>query len=144
MATKSPAWLSLAYKEMAANIAEIPGAGSNSRIEEYLKVAGLDATDETPWCAAFVSWCMAESGYELPKYPARARSWLNFGIELQRPRMGCIVVLRRGKNPAQGHVGFYVGCSAYRVIILAGNQSDCVCEQAFRVADVIGYRWIEE
>jgi hypothetical protein len=51
------------------------------------------------------------------------------------------VVIPRGSNPAQGHVGFYIGTDAKgRVILLGGNQGNKVCIAAF-AARPLGYMW---
>ena len=61
---------------------------------------------------------------------------------LTRPVYGCIVVMKRGKNPGAGHVGFYVASLGDNHIrVLGGNQSDAVTIATFRRSSVLSYRW---
>ena len=102
-----------------------------------------DTPDEVPWCSSFLNrmaWIL-----RLPRSKsAAARSWLQVGtpIELREAAPAYdVVILKRGTNPAQGHVGLFAGLEgADRVLLLAGNQSDGVSIASFPVADVIGVR----
>lgn len=132
-------WLDIAKKELG--VSEVKGPGSNPRIVEYHKSTLLKATsDEVPWCAAFVGWCLGAAGIKGSR-SASARSYLGFGKEITKPEMGCIVVLRRGDSEWQGHVGFYLGSLKSDTIeVLGGNQGDKVSIQSFPKNQVIGYR----
>lgn len=134
-----PPWLKIAIKEMG--ISEISGNKSNSRIIEYHSKTSLKATsDEVPWCSSFVNWCLDKSGF-LGTNSAAARSWLSWGQRINFPAKGCVVILSRGKNPMQGHVGFFLGIKNDFVSILGGNQSDSVKISNFPISSIIGYRW---
>lgn len=135
-----PDWLTLAQTQIGTH--EIAGAKHNPQILEYHKTTKLKATtDEIAWCSAFVNWCITKS-HKVGTDSAAARSWLSWGQPLKMPQLGCVVVLKRGKNPAQGHVGFYVGGTAGKNLkILGGNQGDQVCIQTFPENLAIGYRW---
>lgn len=136
-----PPWFEKAEEELAHHVCEEPGPRNNPRILEYHAATSLHAdADEIPWCSAFTNWCMRESGIRGTN-SAAARSWLSWGSALNEPMIGCVTVIRRGANPALGHVGFYVGEEHGKVCILGGNQHDCVCLAWFAKADVIGYRW---
>lgn len=137
-----PAWLARAHEEM--DVAEVPGDEANPRIMAYFAAApGSDwvKDDATPWCGAFMAWLMKEHG--LPDEPLRARAWLEFGEPLTDPVPGCVVVLRRGKDPKAGHVALFQQWSKDKkhLYLLGGNQGDRVCLARFPVADVLGYRW---
>jgi uncharacterized protein (TIGR02594 family) len=132
-------WLEIAHGEMGQ--AEIAGANHNARIVDYFKATDFHAPDdETPWCSAFVNWCMVEAG--IPGTgKANARSWLPWGRDV-KPVVGCVAILSRGNNSAQGHVGYYLGSNPDGTInILSGNQSNKVCVQRFAASRVLGYRW---
>jgi uncharacterized protein (TIGR02594 family) len=119
---------------------EIFGVQHNPRILEYHKVTDLSATDdETPWCASFVSWCIEMAGGKSTR-SASARSYLGWGVPVDVPQVGDVVVLRRGTKPWQGHVGLFSGREGGRVWILGGNQKDQVCVQDFPENQVLGYR----
>lgn len=137
-------WFEIAKREEAEGVDEIRGARDNPRIVEYHQSTTLKATDdETPWCSSFVNWCMQQAGIQGTR-SASARSWLRWGQTLRDPRPGCIVVLRRGNNPAQGHVSFYFGDAGDRVLLLGGNQNNQVNISSYPKAQVLSYRWPSE
>jgi uncharacterized protein (TIGR02594 family) len=133
-----PHWLRIARGELG--VREVDGEGNNKRILEYHAATSLRATsDAVSWCSSFVGWCMREAG--VPRTDsAAARSWLSWGHALDVPRVGCVVVLRRGAG-WQGHVGFWLGEKAGRVTLLGGNQLNAVSIQSYDAAKILGYRW---
>jgi uncharacterized protein (TIGR02594 family) len=135
----SPKWLEVAIKEIG--VLEVPGPGDNPRVLEYHQTTTLKATDDSvAWCSSFVNWCMKQAGIEGTK-SAAARSWLTWGEKLDSPRNGCVVVLRRGNSPTNGHVAFYVGDGTSNIRLLGGNQGDQVKVSAFPKTMVLSYRW---
>jgi uncharacterized protein (TIGR02594 family) len=104
---------------------------------------GVDQPDEVPWCSSFVNaiaWQL-----RLPRSKsAAARSWLSVGEVVSSVNFASVgydvVVLKRGSNQAQGHVGFFAGCDATTVSVLCGNQSDAVSIVRFPLADVLSIR----
>lgn len=139
-------WMAIAEQEMGVN--EIPGAGNNPRVLEYLqsttnltKIAS--SKDETPWCSAFVNWCLQQTGYERTKN-ALARSWLSWGQAISKPRRGCIVVFQREKK--FGHVGFYLEETESEIKVLGGNQQNAetkifeVSQKYYPKSELLGYR----
>ena len=142
---KVPPWYPIAKKEKAAGVARTPGSGDNPAVVKYLKSTNLgkpaNQNDETPWCSAFVNWCVEQSG-EDGTNSAAARQWMHWGRKLKSPTKGCVVVLWRGsKSGTQGHVGFLVDKPDVRhVRILAGNQGDKVSVATFPTSRLLGYR----
>jgi uncharacterized protein (TIGR02594 family) len=133
-------WFAIAVKELGQ--AEVKGASANPRILEYLKStnaggSALGESDETPWCSAFVNWCVTKSGYKGTNQ-ALAKSWLDWGKPTDTPVPGCIVVFQRGTN--SGHVAFYVGPSPKGIKVLGGNQGDTVSISNRTTDAVLGYR----
>ncbi|WKZ34379.1 MAG: TIGR02594 family protein [Anaerolineales bacterium] len=139
-------WMAIAEAEQG--ISEIPGRGNNPRVLEYLRSTenlGTHALsrDETPWCSAFVNWCLQQAGYE-PTKNALARSWLYWGQEVETPRRGCIVIFRRER--IYGHVGFYLGETETHIKVLGGNQHNPqtkifeVSEKYYPKSELMGYR----
>jgi uncharacterized protein (TIGR02594 family) len=120
--------------------AVVPGDGDNPRIVEYLQSTTLEApmrnNDETAWCSAFVNWCVERAGYEGTD-SAWAKSWLNWGKAIPKPRRGCVVILTREGG---GHVGFYMGGTKTTITVLGGNQSDEVNQSNRPKADLLGFR----
>jgi uncharacterized protein (TIGR02594 family) len=140
------AWMAIAEAEKGVH--EIPGIANEPRVLEYLsatKNLGLQeaSKDETPWCSAFVNWCLKQAGYEGTNH-ALARSWLDWGQPIEIPRRGCIVVFQRAQ--IFGHVGFYLEDTEYSIKILGGNQQNQdtllyeVSEKYFPKSDWLGYR----
>jgi uncharacterized protein (TIGR02594 family) len=136
-------WYQVALEELAHGVVEESGNADNPRIIEYHSTTTLKATnDETAWCSSFVNWCMIQARFKGTD-SAGARSWLDWkdGKKLPAPRLGCVVVYKRGTQPWQGHVGFYADESDGFVQTLGGNQGNRVSIQAYRKDRVLGYRW---
>lgn len=134
-----PRWLQIARGELGVKELRV---GDNPRILEYHRSTSLHAqNDETPWCAAFVNWVLDQANLDTT-HRANARSFLSLPNKCE-PVAGAIAILKRGTNPAQGHVGFVVDCTAEIVVLLGGNQGDAVSIQAFPRDRLIGCRWPE-
>ncbi len=135
-----PSWLDLAYGQVG--ITEIPGPKADERILDYHNETSLKATsDEVPWCSAFMCAMFEWAGIPSTR-SAMARSWLDWGVQLDAPRMGCVVVLWRGnKDGPSGHCGFYVGETDKSVQLLGGNQNNKVCVRGYSKDRILGYRW---
>jgi uncharacterized protein (TIGR02594 family) len=161
----APPWYEIALRELAASVAE-QGSGEHPRILEYLATCndleeGEAERDSTPWCSAFVNWCLEQCGIEGTD-SGWARSWAEWGEAIDRPRLGAVVVWARGRmaaeEPVTGHVAFVVEDLGDSLLVLGGNQSDCVCVKAYpkhgyltdtadsaapvrELYELIGYRW---
>ena len=139
-------WLAEARKHLGQK--EIPGRLNNPWIVgiwEYLKLPFRD--DETPWCKGFVSYCLQKCGIDTPP-GAAARSMQNWGVKIDKPIPGCIVVFWRGSpNSYSGHVGFVTGITrGGNIVVLGGNQNDQVSEATYIAkgqpgSRVVSYRW---
>lgn len=137
-----PRWMRIAEKEVGQR--ERPGAADNLRIIEYQRATRLDEQalgDETAWCAAFVSFCLEQSGSINPRY-ALARNFLKYGeiIKPEDARFGDILVFRRGKDSMHGHVCFYVLDLGADYEVLGGNQLNSVRFSHEPKADLLGIR----
>lgn len=129
-------WLDIAYKEMG--VKEIPGSKHNERILEYHSATSLKATDdETPWCSAFVSWCLEQAGVKSTKN-AWARSYMKWGKPISKPVKGCVAVFTRGTS--SGHVAFFLEDNGLSISCLGGNQGNRVCVSSYPKARLLGYR----
>ena len=120
------------------------GANNNARILTYFTQAGFKQVkdDETAWCAAFINFCLDKAGAN-GSGSLMARSFLKYGKESPKPKIGDLVVLWRGtKDGTFGHVGFFVNETATTVYILGGNQSNEVNIKEFPKAQVLSYRAI--
>jgi len=125
-------------------VREIPGFESNPRINVYASFTTLKATsDEISWCSSLINAVVYWSGFK-PTRSAAARSWLDWGISLEVPIVGCIVVFERkdANNPNAAHVAVcdHADISNGIVRVVGGNQSNAVTVARYPVSKVLGYR----
>lgn len=123
--------------------------GSNPRIIQYDSVTSLKATsDKVPWCAAFACWVIEQCDVISPR-SAAARSFLDWGMSIESPVLGCIVVYSRGSNINSGHVNFFTDwhypsekSPAKDILIagLGGNQRDSVNISYYLSDHVLDFR----
>jgi uncharacterized protein (TIGR02594 family) len=140
---QEPLWLEIAEREEQQGVME-DAEGDNPRIMEYLRTTTYGSSlheegtlhDEVHWCAAFVNWCVDQANLK-PLGSARARDWADWGVELEEPILGCLVVFPH-------HVGFFIEWDGDRIRLLGGNQSDEVNTLPFNIGNVLSYRWPEE
>ena len=136
---------SIALKELG--VQEHIGIAHNPRILAYHQATSLKASsDEIPWCASFVNWCLREAGFN-GTHSASARSFLAWGhdVLLEEAKQGDIVIFSRersaqGSNPTFGHVGFYAGRTATTINVLGGNQSNRVSLAAYPISKLLSVR----
>lgn len=121
--------------------------GENPRILEYFRATNLfTSADETPWCAAFVNWVLAQAGIN-GTGSTLARSFAAWKIGKEVPlyaaEPGDIVVLHREKpHPTFGHVGFLIekNLPVDSIQLLGGNQSNSVSIAPYPVRRIITIR----
>lgn len=141
-----PLWMQIAAKDVG--VRELPGVATHPRIARYYQHTNLGGEPEdgaVAWCSAAMCCWIDESGY-ISTSRANARSWLGWGDALKSPKFGCVVVFSRG-NPAskQGHVALYAGPGqSGHILVLGGNQNNCVSFQNYESARVVGFRWPKE
>lgn len=122
---------------------EVKGSRHNPDIVAMWQATGQPYNDdETPWCSALVGACLEQAGIKSTRR-ANARSYLDWGIEINRPAVGAVVVYWRGdRNGWSGHVGFVEGVDERgNILTLGGNQGDAVNVKPFPPSRVLGYRW---
>lgn len=131
-------WITAARKHIG--LKEIKGEKHNQQIVDFWKAIkrGGIKNDETPWCSAFVGAMLESVGIVSSRFES-AKSYLDWGVKLNKPCYGCIVVFTRDGG---GHVGFVVGKTATDdLLVLGGNQGDAVNIRAFPIDRVSGYRY---
>jgi uncharacterized protein (TIGR02594 family) len=127
--------MAIARKELGVKETE---GGPNERINRYLSVLGGHPGDA--WCSAFLAFVMQKAG--LPHSGSlAARSWLKWQMPTSQPRVGCVVVLSRGTQNWQGHVGLLVRESPKTLTLLSGNSADMVRISAYPRSRLLGMRW---
>lgn len=130
-------WMDIARSQIGTK--EISGSNDNPKIVEYHQAATLKAKDdETAWCSSFACWVLEKAGYD-HTHNAWARSFLDYGIKLDAPKYGCIVVYRRGAD--SGHVHFFDHEKDGVIYGIGGNQDNMVNIKGYGKGDVLGYRW---
>jgi uncharacterized protein (TIGR02594 family) len=131
-------WMPVALSELGTT--EEPGDDSNPRVVEYLRSTSLGhamaSDDATPWCSAFVNWCLERVGV-VGTGSAAARSWLHWGQRLALPRRGCIAVFSRDGG---GHVGFFIRYTSGGILVLGGNQGNQVSQRTYDTSRLLGFR----
>lgn len=136
-----PRWYQIARTQLG--VKERAGEGDNPEIVKYHRTTNLPTSlqnqDETAWCSSFVNWCMEQAGIEGTD-SASARSWLRWGQKITTPTLGCVVVFRRGNNPAHGHVALFVRNVGDEIEVLGGNQNDAVTIARYAKSRLLGYR----
>lgn len=140
----TPAWLELAFTQHG--VREVPGPRAHPQIAAYHATTSLSASsDEVPWCSSFVNWCITRSRLAGTN-SAAARSWLDWGVPLQVPRLGCVVIFRSfRRGPQAGHVAFYwMDRDLHEVWCYGGNHGNSVGLKSYPRADILGFRWPSE
>jgi uncharacterized protein (TIGR02594 family) len=125
----------------AADIAaSVPGAGAV--LLEALRYRGRNAKQlglpTQLWCADFMNLVLRKAGGK-GTHSRAARSFLSFGKKLDSPRVGAIVIFRRG-GPNNGHVGIVRGTDgAGNLVVISGNHGNKVQESKYPKTRVLGY-----
>ena len=89
------------------------------------------------WCADFINFILRRTGHTTTNSRA-AKSFLDYGKRIDSPRVGAIVVLKRGVN--NGHVGIVRGTDGNgNPIVISGNHGNKVWESRYPKERVLGY-----
>lgn len=126
-------------------VEEIRGRRNNPTIVNYFKETdGISRSDKTAWCSAFANYVMRKAGVK-GSGKVNARSWLNWGKKVTKPRRGDVVVFwRESRRSWKGHVAFYAYETKTHVYVLGGNQRSpqggAVTITAYPKYRVLGYR----
>lgn len=147
---REPEWMEIARSLLGKK--EIPGTLTAPFIGIMLHSMGAWWNDdETPWCATFASWCLAEAALQPPKAFFRAKAFLTWGRPLvstcRHYATGCPIpygtIMVRDRIGG-GHVHFFVGMHAdgLRYYALGGNQGNAVTVGLFTLAEATP-RWPE-
>lgn len=125
-------------------VKEIPGKEANARIIVYNKHTTYRATsDEIAWCSSLANFVVDTSGFKGTN-SAAAISWLKWGIKIDEPIVGCIVVFDRhdDNNPDAAHVAFcdHSDISNGIIRVIGGNQGNMVKVGRYPISKVLGYR----
>ena len=114
----------------------------NAALKDYLATGGQNIDPATrAWCADFVNATLAKTGMK-GTGSGMARSFLEWGQEVDQPQRGDIAVFTRGDpNGPFGHVGFFDGYNEDGTIrVLGGNQGDSVSIASYPAESLLGFR----
>jgi uncharacterized protein (TIGR02594 family) len=133
-----PAWLLTARLDIGQN--ESLGPNDSPWIRTMWAALSGKWLLGQPWCGGALANWMQKNRIPYPKDYYRAKAWLNWGVPIAHPVLGCVVVFERTGG---GHVGLCVGQDIAKgaLMVLGGNQGNKVSVLPFDPRRVLGYRW---
>jgi uncharacterized protein (TIGR02594 family) len=154
-----PQWL--AVMRAITGIVETPGDADNPKIlamrdeiartySDMASYCALYVHDSTPWCGLAAAYSMTMAGIRPPFGETDTDRWMwalawadddEFGLRLDAPRLGCVVVMEREGG---GHVTLYERTEGDRYVCRGGNQSDAINEQSYPISGVVALVWPHE
>lgn len=126
-------WMSVARSQMGVR-------EPNPIIRLYHKAANFIGDFRDSWCSSALCWVFEKCGMVSTNSPA-ARSWLNWGIKLERPVYGCVVIYSRGIRSWQGHTHLFVYQNGGKFYGLGGNQQNEFNVKGYDAKRALGFRW---
>jgi uncharacterized protein (TIGR02594 family) len=120
--------------------AQVPGAAGV--LLEALRWRGRAANQiglpTKLWCADFMNFVLRRAGGKGTQSRA-ARSFLEYGVKLDGPRVGAIAIMYR-QGPNSGHVGVVRGTDGQgNPIIVSGNHGNTVRQSVYNKSRVLAY-----
>lgn len=115
------------------------GAKNNPIVVSMFALSGHPEvkTDSTPWCAAFVGYCLKKAGLKNTG-TLWALHYAKYGVKLREPVVGAIATKKRNGG---GHVFFVVDFDDDYVWGLGGNQGDRVSVVRYRRSEIVSFNW---
>jgi uncharacterized protein (TIGR02594 family) len=142
VASNVPLWLGVSLAHLG--LKEGPGSKDNKELVADIKSIASDYQhDATPWCAGWVSFCLARAGEKPSSQPLWALSYSDTKnqpvIRLNGPALGAIAVKKRNGG---GHVTFVAGrTKGGALACCGGNQNDEVNVSPYREDVFVGFFW---
>lgn len=140
-------WLRHALADLREDYREVPGPGSNPKIQQLYRDMRLPVPDDdskNAWCAVYACHTLMVSGVRYWRRSQLARGALDWGMPTEF-RPGAIGVKRRlvdGRDDGvHGHVFFGVEIVGDHVMGLGGNQFNHVSIAPHPLSEMIGWRW---
>lgn len=137
-----PLWLS--YSLANVGLREAPGSRNNAELVADIRTVAPDyQNDSTPWCAGWVSLCLAKAGEKPSSLPLWALSYADTKnqpvVKLAGPALGAIAVKTRNGG---GHVTFVAGRTRGGALACCGgNQNDMVNVSPYDAKVFKGFFW---
>jgi len=140
-----PKWTNIARDMIGTT--EGAGAKNNPIVVTMFALSGHPEvkTDSTPWCAAFVGYCLKKAGLK-NSGTLWALDYAGYGVKLDGPVVGAIACKKRRNASGKvigGHVFFVVDYDEKRRIVwgLGGNQRDAVNIMRYAVSEIESFNW---
>jgi uncharacterized protein (TIGR02594 family) len=139
-------------QNLFGDVREVEGVEDHPLILAALRMAATwPEHDEVPWCSAVPYMVAVALGLPKPERQGlMARSWLGVGSGVSlddAEAANDLTVLSRGDDPpgpevldAPGHVGFFAGVQAGKVLVWGGNQNDAANLAYFPQSRILGIR----
>lgn len=140
-------WMGVAAGQIGV-LEEVRKQGGDGAVQHYLASQGFSGASGEPWCAVFVRWVLAQSGFATSR-KLDSEAWRGWGRR-SRARLGAVAVFEDPEADGAGHVGFYVGESGESVFVLGGNTwlqgryAPGVGVRAYGKTRLLEYRWPSE
>ena len=101
------------------------GYDASKNRKELRQILAIDPV-HVPWCAGFINFVLEKAGYYTTN-SLSAASYHNYGMRVNQPQPGDIVLLRRTGGSGR-HVAFFYGYHEENgiqyVMLLGGNQDN--------------------
>jgi uncharacterized protein (TIGR02594 family) len=137
-----PPWLLAA--RACIGLKEDLGPNDSTWLRRMWAHFGASWLNKQPWCGGAMAYWMCQAMVQYPKEYYRAKAWLDWGIWLDKPVVGAVVIFERDGG---GHVAIVEGVNAAgQLVCVGGNQSDAVRTAPFdiKARKPLGYRWPTE
>ncbi|WP_200844370.1 TIGR02594 family protein [Rhizobium sp. 18065] len=126
-------------------VVEAPGKANNQLILSWAKEVGLRDTysnDAIPWCGLALAVVAKRAGKAVPTNPLWALNWRNFGVPVDKPQLGDVLIKTRktASGAVAGHVAIVLGEDATHYHVIGGNQSDAVTITRISKKDKLWFR----
>lgn len=114
----------------------------NDELKRYLKSdhQSLEDPAKQPWCGDAVQTAIALTLPDkiLPSNPYWALNWAKFGVALDEPALGAILVFSKDGG---GHVGFYSREDKTRCCVLSRNKANGISIAPVKESQLKAKRW---
>jgi uncharacterized protein (TIGR02594 family) len=93
-------------------------------VEFYSATLDTHSGDDTPWCAAFLNWCLDRANYKGSTKTTSSGSFRKAPglVSAANARQGDIIVFKGGT--CTGHVGLLEAKSGSQFMVIGGNQTN--------------------
>ena len=117
------------------------GYNASKNRKELKEILDVDPV-HVPWCAGFINYVLDKAGYYTTNNLSAA-SYHNYGMRVNEPKPGDIVLLKRTGGSGR-HVAFFYGYEIENgikyIMLLGGNQDKSVKVSSYPVNLIVDIR----